>query len=150
MRWTGCPPGVPCQCASSVTNDVWKPLEIDELVKFGEKVSWNLACMCKFWKGSYNYRIVLKSAFKHFRQGFSILCRRQSFFRYILNYFIHHVFLFEKLIWMLHNIQREKRKRSDSVLWQKPWHQQKKIPTSKMTTQKRLQKHSIAQRLRAD
>ena len=46
------------------------------------------------------------------------------------------------------NIKR-KRKRSDSVLWQKPLHQQK-CQKGKVTTQTTPQKSSIIQRLRTD
>ena len=47
------------------------------------------------------------------------------------------------------NILRKKRKRSDSVLWQKPLHQQK-CQKGKVTTQTTPQKSSIKQRLRTD
>ena len=44
---------------------------------------------------------------------------------------------------------KRKRKRSDSVLWQKPLHQQK-CQKGKVTTQTTPQKSSIKQRLRTD
>ena len=47
------------------------------------------------------------------------------------------------------NFQKRKRKRSDSVLWQKPLHQQK-CQKGKVTTQTTPQKSSIKQRLRTD
>ena len=45
--------------------------------------------------------------------------------------------------------RKRKRKRSDSVLWQKPLHQQK-VQKGKVTTQTTPQKSSIEQRLRTD
>ena len=48
-----------------------------------------------------------------------------------------------------HNCCKRKRKRSDSVLWQKPLHQQK-CQKGKVTTQTTPQKSSIKQRLRTD
>ena len=45
--------------------------------------------------------------------------------------------------------KKRKKKRSDSVLWQKPLHRQKN-PKSNVTTQKRHQKTLITQRLRTD
>ena len=45
--------------------------------------------------------------------------------------------------------KKEKRKRSDSVLWQKPFHRQKN-PKSNVTTQRTPPKTSITQRLRTD
>ena len=45
--------------------------------------------------------------------------------------------------------RKRKRKRSDSVLWQKPLHKQK-CQKGKVTTQKTPQKSSIKQRLRTD
>ena len=44
---------------------------------------------------------------------------------------------------------KTKRRRSDTVLWQKPLHQQK-CPKGKVTTQTTLQKSSIKQQLRTD
>ena len=46
-------------------------------------------------------------------------------------------------------LRKRKRKRSDSVLWQKPLHQQK-CQKGKVTTQTTPQKSSIKQRLRTD
>ena len=46
-------------------------------------------------------------------------------------------------------VYKRKRKRSDSVLWQKPLHQQK-CQKGKVTTQTTPQKSSITQRLRTD
>ena len=50
--------------------------------------------------------------------------------------------------WLLYSPKR-KRKRSDSVLWQKPLHQQK-CQKGKMTTQTTPQKSSITEQLRTD
>ena len=50
---------------------------------------------------------------------------------------------------MIENVGQRKRKRSDSVLWQKPLHQQK-CQKGKVTTQTTPQKSSIKQRLRTD
>ena len=50
-----------------------------------------------------------------------------------------------KIFWLF----KRKRKRSDSVLWQKPLHQQK-CQKDKVTTQTTPQKSSIKQRLRTD
>ena len=47
------------------------------------------------------------------------------------------------------SVIKRKRKRSDSVLWQKPLHQQK-CQKGKVTTQTTPQKSSIKQRLRTD
>ena len=55
---------------------------------------------------------------------------------------------FRKLLLQTWRLQR-KRKRSDSVLWQKPLHQQK-CQKGKVTTQTTPQKSSIKQRLRTD
>ena len=52
-------------------------------------------------------------------------------------------------IYNLHGHTKRKRKRSDSVLWQKPLHQQK-CQKGKVTTQTTPQKSSIKQRLRTD
>ena len=46
-------------------------------------------------------------------------------------------------------VSKEKRKRSDSALWQKPLHRQKN-PKSNVTTQRTPPKTSITQRLRTD
>ena len=46
-------------------------------------------------------------------------------------------------------LEQEKRKRSDSALWQKPLHRQKN-PKSNVTTQRTPPKTSITQRLRTD
>ena len=59
-----------------------------------------------------------------------------------------------QLVWLTslqdpHLPTRRKRKRSDSVLWQKPLHQQK-CQKGKVTTQTTPQKSSITQRLRTD
>ena len=48
-----------------------------------------------------------------------------------------------------YSLLKRKRKRSDSVLWQKPLHQQK-CQKGKVTTQTTPQKSSIKQRLRTD
>ena len=50
---------------------------------------------------------------------------------------------------LLLGVEQRKRKRSDSVLWQKPLHQQK-CQKGKVTTQTTPQKSSIKQRLRTD
>ena len=54
-----------------------------------------------------------------------------------------------KISLTLRIITKRKRKRSDSVLWQKPLHQQK-CQKGKVTTQTTPQKSSIKQRLRTD
>ena len=56
-------------------------------------------------------------------------------------------FYFDFLFLMVYT--KRKRKRSDSVLWQKPLHQQK-CQKGKVTTQTTPQKSSIKQRLRTD
>ena len=52
-------------------------------------------------------------------------------------------------IWLSITDEWEKRKRSDSVIWQKPLHQQK-CQKGKLTTQTTPQKSSITERLRTD
>ena len=56
---------------------------------------------------------------------------------------------YEREIQAVLNNRKRKRKRSDSVLWQKPLHQQK-CQKGKVTTQTTPQKSSIKQRLRTD
>ena len=67
-----------------------------------------------------------------------------------LNYcFVIRKFLYHYLLLSLCIYIKRKRKRSDSVLWQKPIHQQK-CQKAKVTTQTTPQKSSITQRLRTD
>ena len=65
-----------------------------------------------------------------------------------LTHITHSIYLYYTSLGYILSIKR-KRKRSDSVLWQKPLHQQK-CQKGKVTTQTTPQKSSIKQRLRTD
>ena len=67
----------------------------------------------------------------------------------ILIFFYVFIILIVLLLLIKYRLLMRKRKRSDSVLWQKPLHQQK-CQKGKVTTQTTSQKCSIKQRLRTD
>ena len=92
------------------------------------------------WYTTKPLSILLTKLLTHIKQGLQKYCET-AYSRSGINQ-----------MWLLKNSKefiKRKRKRSDSVLWQKPLHQQK-CQKGKVTTQTTPQKSSIKQRLRTD